>query len=176
LEKNKALSETKEALVTAETRYLALKDEQLQRELALKDKQLTTHALTLIQKNQALKAISESMNVALRKKDPNEIVNDLQQIVKQLEQAADSDEKWDEFKLYFEQVYTGFYSKLKLSYPELTPNDLRHCALIRLNLSLSESASLLGISSESVRMSRFRIQKKLDLHSQQALIDFLLKL
>ncbi|MEN0002587.1 MAG: two-component regulator propeller domain-containing protein [Bacteroidota bacterium] len=176
IEKNTILNETKDALVSAETRYLALKDEQLQNEIDLKNKQLTTHALTLIQKNQALKEISELINVALRKKENQEIVADLRQIGKQIEQASDGDEKWDEFRLYFEQVYTGFYSKLRLSHPELTPNDLKHCALIRLNLSLSESASLLGISSESVRMSRFRIQKKLELQSQQALIDFLLKL
>lgn len=176
LEKNRVLNDTKEALVNAETKYLALKDEQLQKELELKDKQLTTHALTLIQKNQAIQEIGEAINAALKKKDLEEIVNDLRQIGKQIEDTARTEEKWDEFKLYFEQVYTGFYSKLKISSPDLTPNDLKHCALIRLNLSLSESASLLGISSESVRMSRFRIQKKLDLHSQQALVDFLMKL
>ena len=103
-------------------------------------------------------------------------MSELKDINKELELALKKDKKWEEFKLYFEQVYTGFYSKLKLNYPELTSNDLRHCALTRLNLSLEESGTLLGISPESVRMSRFRIQKKMQLSSQQAFVEFLMKM
>lgn len=55
-----------------------------------------------------------------------------------------NDEEWDRFKLYFEEIHQGFFERLLLRYPDLTAQDLRLCALIKLNLRLSEMASILG--------------------------------
>ncbi|MEG1572316.1 MAG: hypothetical protein RR328_02095, partial [Bacteroidales bacterium] len=47
-------------------------------------------------------------------------------------------QSWNEFKVYFEQVDGGFFKHLEQSYPNLTPNEQRLCALIRLNLNTKE--------------------------------------
>ncbi|HEX5170815.1 MAG TPA: hypothetical protein VFW11_16690, partial [Cyclobacteriaceae bacterium] len=94
--------------------------------------------------------------------------------VKTIDESFKLDKDWDDFKFYFEQIHTGFYSKLNVSYPELTPLELRHCALIRLNLTLAECASILGISNDSIKVSRTRLRKKLDLAPNQSLTEFIM--
>jgi DNA-binding CsgD family transcriptional regulator len=50
---------------------------------------------------------------------------------------------------------------------------LKICALTKLNLSLKEIASILGISPESVKVARSRIKKKLNLTQDEDFINFL---
>lgn len=173
--KNQRLFETSSALDKAEIKYREVTQTQLEAELEFKNKQLTTHALHLLQKNKSLEDLSTRIS-ALLKEDTKQLPKGLRSLRNQIDTSIKSDRVWDEFKLYFEQIYSGFYSKLKLSFPELSSNDLKHCALMKLNLNNDEASSLFGVSPETVRVSRFRIQKKLGLNSQQALIEFLMKI
>ena len=100
--------------------------------------------------------------------------NELKKLLKIIDESFRLDKDWEEFKLYFEQIYTGFYAKLKINYPELTNQELRHCALIRLNLSNNECASILGISPNSIKVSRTRLRKKLNLENHHSLTDFVM--
>jgi tetratricopeptide (TPR) repeat protein len=70
---------------------------------------------------------------------------------------------WENFKVHFEQVHPDFFKNLKKEHNELTVNDLRHCAYIRMNLTTKEIAGLLHVSDRSVQTSRYRIKKKLEL-------------
>lgn len=173
--KNQRLFETSSALDKAEIKYREVTQTQLEAELDFKNKQLTTHALHLLQKNKSLEDLSARISELL-KEDTKQLPKGLRSLRNQIDTSIKSDRVWDEFKLYFEQIYSGFYSKLKLSFPELSSNDLKHCALMKLNLNNEEASSLFGVSPETVRVSRFRIQKKLGLNSQQALIEFLMKI
>ncbi|RUA28671.1 MAG: hypothetical protein DSY76_04170, partial [Bacteroidetes bacterium] len=66
-----------------------------------------------------------------------------------------------------------FYSALREKYPNLTPNEVRLSALIRLDLSSKEIASILNISSKSVEMNRYRLRKKMQLSSSVNLSEFI---
>ncbi|MGA9588773.1 MAG: LuxR C-terminal-related transcriptional regulator, partial [Salegentibacter sp.] len=59
-------------------------------------------------------------------------------------------------------------------HPELTSNDLRLCAYLRLNLSSKEIAPLLNISVKSVEIKRYRLRKKMDLGRNVNLTDYIL--
>ncbi|HEY8938181.1 MAG TPA: hypothetical protein VIM65_23325, partial [Cyclobacteriaceae bacterium] len=52
----------------------------------------------------------------------------------------------------------------------------RLSALIKLNLSIKEMASMLGISPESVKKSRYRLKRKLGLTENDVLEEFIEKL
>ncbi len=69
----------------------------------------------------------------------------------------------DLFKLYFEQINESFFDKLKKINPALTGNDYKLCALIKLNMSVKEMASVLNISADSLKNGRYRLKKKLKL-------------
>jgi hypothetical protein len=64
--------------------------------------------------------------------------------------------------------------KLKVLHPLLTPNDLRLCAYLRLNLSSKEIAPLLNISVRSVEIKRYRLRKKMNLNHENGLAEYIL--
>jgi AraC family transcriptional regulator, chitin signaling transcriptional activator len=173
ISKNETVHQSRQALLEADKKYLKLKEKQLQTEIELKNKQITTHALNILQKNETLQTLVSQLREMVKKADKVSVI-ELKRTIKSIEDSFKLDKDWDSFRLYFEQIHTDFYPKLKVNYPELTPLELRHCALIRLNLSLAECATILGISPESIKVSRTRIRKKLNLNSSQNLSEFVL--
>ena len=69
-----------------------------------------------------------------------------------------------------------FIKELKTKYPKLTPNDLKLCTYLRLNLSSKEIAPLLNISVRSVEISRYRLRKKMGLPTEINLVDHILSI
>jgi hypothetical protein len=80
-----------------------------------------------------------------------------------------TEEDWLTFKQHFEQVYPGFFPRLTEDFPRLTPGELRLCALIKLGLTTRPIANILGISPDSVKKSRQRLRKKLNLSEKEKL-------
>jgi DNA-binding CsgD family transcriptional regulator len=65
---------------------------------------------------------------------------------------------------------------LKQHHPDLTTNDTRLAALIKINLSQSNIAELLNITPESVRKARYRMSKKMGMESDKDMVDYIIKL
>lgn len=86
------------------------------------------------------------------------------------------EKEWDDFNLYFEGLNKNFFNRLKEAFPEITPNDLRICALIKMNMSIKEMAAIMNISADSVKTARYRLRKKLQLNTEDNLTEFLMKL
>jgi len=172
---NEAVYKSQQALNEADKNYLQLKEKQLQEQIEYKNKQITTHTLNILQKNESLNDLRKQLEEIV--KNSNKIsIAEIKKTLKTIDESFKLDKDWDDFKLYFEQIHTDFYAKLKISYPDLTPLELRHCALIRLNLTLAECASILGISHDSLKVSRTRLRKKLNLDVNQSLTDFILSI
>lgn len=175
LAKNDSIHRSQRALSDADVNFLHLKEKQLLDQIDYKNKQITTHTLHILQKNETLKDLRNKLETFI--KTPNKVsTQDIRKILKAIDESYKMDKDWDDFKLYFEQIYTGFYAKLKVNCPSLTTLELRHCALIRMNLTVNECATILGISPDSVKVSRSRIRKKLDLEANQGLTDFILSI
>ncbi len=81
---------------------------------------------------------------------------------------------WQEFEMRFENVYESFYRALNKLFPDLTQGEKKLCALLRLNLSSKEIATLMFQNSQSVDMARYRLRKKLNLKQNENLTDFLM--
>ena len=71
-------------------------------------------------------------------------------------------------------MYEQYYERLKNIAPELTPNDLRICALMRLNISTKEIALLTNRTVGTVDNIRSSIRKKLKLEDDTNLQEYLL--
>lgn len=65
------------------------------------------------------------------------------------------------------------FKKLEQRYPELTPQERRLAALLRLNLSSKEISGIMNISPKSVDQGRYRLRKKLTLQKKKNLSLFL---
>jgi DNA-binding CsgD family transcriptional regulator len=80
---------------------------------------------------------------------------------------------WIEFKRLFVKVHKNFFDVLNQKYPDLTQAETRLLALTKLKLTVSEMAHMLGISADSVRKTRLRLRKKLNLPEEVSLEDIL---
>ena len=82
------------------------------------------------------------------------------QILNDLEHMSEED-SWKEFELRFQEVHEAFYNHLNQLHPDLTPNELRLCAFLKLNLSIKEVSSITFQSVESIKTARYRLRKKM---------------
>ena len=80
-----------------------------------------------------------------------------------------TNEDWEKFKELFEQVYKGFFIRLKDKLPNLTNAEIRLMSLIKLNLDTKQMANMLGVSPDTITKTRYRLRKKIDLGEQQDL-------
>lgn len=124
-------------------------------------RELTSHALQLAQINELTNEIlsitaakDESASIRLRK---------IQDRIKQYELQ---DNMWQLFKIYFEQTHPDFFKALYRSHPDLSPNEIRMCAYIMMNLTTKEIASLTNRSARTVETVKYRLHKKLSLDEE----------
>jgi DNA-directed RNA polymerase specialized sigma24 family protein len=83
-----------------------------------------------------------------------------------------TDDEWEYFRELFEKVHHGFLHRLKEKMPELTPAETRFVVLSKLGLTGKEMAGMLGIGADAVRQLRSRVRKKLNLHDETGLEEF----
>jgi tetratricopeptide (TPR) repeat protein len=170
----KKLYEIEQALTRAELESAKLKESELLKELSYKNKSLTTYALTMVQKNEILEEVKESIGLLLKKPEHQE--DHFKKLSRIVDYGFTVDKDWDDFKLYFEEVHADFFLKLKERYPDLGGADLKLCALIRLNLNVKQTAAILRISPDSVKVARHRLRKKFNLQTEDNLPDFIMLL
>ena len=79
----------------------------------------------------------------------------------------------NEFETRFEQVHEAFFVQLNSRFPDLTPNDRRICAFLKLNMSTKDIALLTNRSPRSIESARYRLKKKLGLGAEDDILNFL---
>jgi len=149
-----------------------LEKRELQDRLEQKDKELASIALNFAQNNELLAKTTKKLIQSQQKSPVNE-QEDIQKIIHELRSQVSSD-SFHEFELRFLKVHNDFYDKLLADFPTLSPNDLKMCALLRLNLSSKDIANILHMSSASVNVTRSRIRKKMKLPKKTNFISFLM--
>ena len=155
----KELSNTK-ALIEA-------KNNQLNQRIENKNRELAISTMSMIKKNTLLGSIKDQLVKV------NEI-SELDRVVRNINKNINNDDDWNFFEEAFNNADQDFLKKIKDIHPKLTPNDLRLCAYLRLNLSSKEIASLLNISSKSVEIKRYRLRKRMNLEHGTNLISYIL--
>ncbi|HEX9601000.1 MAG TPA: tetratricopeptide repeat protein [Mariniflexile sp.] len=169
------LEKAKEEFNRAELENSKLKQKELQQQLDYRNKELTSYTLNFVQKSGLFQQLKDGMNdlKMASPKQQDQIVANLNRILKQ---SINIDKEWEDFKRFFEDVHTGFIENLKEKHADLSGNDLKICALTRLNLNIKETATILGITPESVKTARYRLRKKLDLDQNDDLLTYFLSL
>lgn len=153
---------------------LELEKKNLTKELDYKNKELTTNVMYLLKKNELIVNITEKLRIAkLGFKVENAKIAD--DIIRELEASA-STNTWKEFELRFQDVHTDFYNKLNKLFPDLSPNDLKLCAFLRLNMSTKDIAAITYLSVNSINIARHRLRKKINIDKDENLITFLSQL
>ncbi|HEY1199685.1 MAG TPA: tetratricopeptide repeat protein, partial [Niastella sp.] len=168
---NQHIYETQKDLMQAELSNKQMQEERLMEELEIKKKGLTSYTLHIIEKNQSLEDLKNKLEIMI-KDDKRDQKKQLQQLLQQINQNFNHDQYWNEFRETIEQIHQPFFDNLKKYNDDLTPNDLRMLSLIKLNMASKDMATLLGISQDSLRVSRYRLKKKLNLENGESLTGF----
>jgi DNA-binding CsgD family transcriptional regulator len=143
-------------------------------ELDFKNKELTTNVMYLLKKNEFISAISDKLkNTNQGQKTDNETV--INNVISELDKSITQD-TWTEFEVRFQEVHVDFYNSLSRQFPGLTPNELRLCAFLRLNMTSKEISAITYQSAESLKAARYRLRKKLGLDRDENLIAYLTQL
>lgn len=166
------IKEKNALLVAAEKKNAELIQGQLNQEITHKSKELTRYTLLIIQKNRLLEELKNKLREVVQ--TPQTInMQSIKAIIRTINANFSPDQEWREFTHNFERVHEDFVQILKDSFPDLTHNDLRLCALYRIDTNTKDIAKILGISETSVKMARYRLRKKLCLSAGEDLTQFL---
>ena len=148
-----------------ETRYLESKIDRQDRELAL--------AASI---KQNIMEKMKNINTNLRKiitMGPMPVQFVAQEILEEIKQFDDANRIWDDFKLHFENVNTGFFDKLNELHPDLTNRDKRLCAYVKMGMGNKEIAYVNHINYSSIKKALGRLRKKLGLTPELRLRDYI---
>ncbi len=164
----------KTAKIILKKENLELEKEKLNQEIDYKKKELASNMMYLVEKNEFLTKIARQL-VDLKPSSKKDNQSVIQGLINELK-VNSNDKVWDEFELRFKEVHSDFYDALSGAFPDLTPNEIKICAFLRLNMSTKEISSITHQSVKSINMARFRLRKKLDIDRDENLIAFLTQL
>ena len=162
-EKKQALLEKQQALLEKETADVKLESQ---------TREMTMNVMSLIRKNELMLEFSNRLvNIGSNTNDER-TGSEIMQLISAMEQNANNN-VWEEFEVRFSQVHNNYYERLLSKFPDLSPADLKLCALLKLNLSTKEICELSGQRPATLDTARYRLRKKLGLTSHDNLITFL---
>ena len=167
LENNKREFDLKE--LETDQQLMQVENEKLQQDIENKNRELAISTMSLIKKNEFLNTVKEEL------KNTNES-GSLKPVIKFIDKNLNNTDDWKFFQEAFNNADKDFLKKVKSVHPSLTPNDLRLCAYLRLNLSSKEIAPLLNISPKSVEVKRYRLRKKMELPHDYSLTNYILEI
>lgn len=169
--KDQLIHEAQKSIMEAELKNKLLQENKLQEELEQKSKELTGYTLRVIQKNQLLEELKNRLAAIIKdgKKDQQ---TELTRLIGLINIGNNHDKNWEDFRVIFEKVHIGFFTNLNKYSNSLTSSDLRLLALLKMNLDSADIATMLGISQNSLRTTRYRLKKKLKLSDEESLFNF----
>jgi tetratricopeptide (TPR) repeat protein/DNA-binding CsgD family transcriptional regulator len=134
-----------------------------EKEVAAAREQLKMFTANILEKAALIEKLEQQANNTAQSSEQHQIMSEL------AAQTILTDDDWERFKVLYEKIYPQFFVKLRQQAPDIAPSELRMAAIIRLQLSTRETASMLGISIDSVHKTRQRLRQRLQLESHQQL-------
>lgn len=167
-------AKAKQQKLALEHQKMVITCKNLEATLNIKNTKLASNTVNLIHLNKILLSIKELINQINIHNDSGINFNLIKKIKRVIDFELKGEQQWNEFEEIFNQLHDNFMQRLKTSFPELTPRDMRLCAYLRMNFNTKEIAPLLGISVRGVEDTRYRIRKKLKLSSEINITEFIL--
>lgn len=174
---NKAIEQEKkdreEQLKSQEQLIIRLQNEKLENELTYKSKELASATLAVISHNDFLEALkkevhSQQLSGSYSKKY-------FEKLTRMIDDNLSSEDAWAVFQHNFDRIHENFFRTLRERYPDLTPGDLRLCALLRLNMPTKDMARMQNLSVRGIEAARYRLRKKLNIPDGKSLVDFMIE-
>lgn len=171
LQQKKQQKELENTELEAKLKIERLEKQQQEDIIDTKTREITSYSLLLSNKNNILQQLLELSKQS--EKDPGKAKELNRRITTIIKSNLHTDEEWDNFMVHFKKVHPDFFDKLQKQFPELTQNDLKMAAYIRLGMNIKQIAQMLYLSPDSVKITRYRLRKKLNLQTGDNMSEFL---
>ena len=148
------------------TKVKELENDNLNQKIEYQKRELASKALHIAQKNEMLIELKQDLTAIKKDENANTKVNHL---INKLHIDKQIDDNWEQFTNQFIEMNPDFYKNITNLYGDLTKNDMRLIALLKMKYDSNSIASLLNISLEGVKKARYRLRKKLNLTSDKNL-------
>jgi tetratricopeptide (TPR) repeat protein len=148
-----------------EQKSLQLQNNLLKEEFHHKDKAFHDNVKYLLGKNELITKVSERLinEISLFKKENQRII---EEVILELQSNIEN-EILDEFEVRFNQIHADFIEKLNKIAVDLTANDKKLCAFLKLKMSTKDISSITGQSVSSIETARTRLRKKLNIQNKE---------
>lgn len=157
-ELHKKDSEFKQLSEASQEEIMRLKNEKLKLEVNNKNKELASTTMNLIDKNQLLTGLKNDLKIIIDHQGKGSIKS-LRDMIKKIDRSISHDD--------------DFTKRLRDTYDNLTPQEVKLSNYLRMNLSSKEIAQLMNITTRGVEIARYRLRKKLGLSREDNLTDFI---
>lgn len=146
--------------------------EEIKEELAEKNKALVTKTSQELSRYQKQKEALTLLQKIVLPID-SEFNSDLHNAIQKIKKLSIDKSFEEEFLVHFNGVHIGFSDRLHTRHPNLSINNIRLCAYLRMNLTSLEIAQLQGVEKSSVNQARYRLRKKMNLGNDLDLVAYL---
>lgn len=154
-----------------ERSLLEKEKEDLEKDLIIKTKQLHFKVTQLVEKNELVNSLIGQLK-SLQGQNPKQVSAGIDNIIHDLQNNSHED-FWAQFEATFGQINQSFYENLFRAYPNLTSNERKISAFLRMNFSTKEISNITHQSIRSIEMARSRLRTKLKLDRKENLTKFL---
>ncbi|TRX59177.1 tetratricopeptide repeat protein [Fulvivirga sp. M361] len=134
---------------------------QLEIENNKKARSLTATSIQLLNFNEKLTEIIDEIRHSADLPDDHR-----KKVIKNLECLRNDDDHWNSIKIHFENVHPNFFQKLEQHFPNLSANDHKLLAFLKMKLSNKEIATILNVTRRAVEQSKTRVKKKLGMDKE----------
>ena len=145
------------------------KRKQLQEKIIKNKKELTNFTTQLLQKSKEQESLQVQLEALKEKVTEKEAVTSIQELVAS---KILTKEDWYTFKEKFTNVYPNFFLDIKNKGYKLTKAEERLVSLEKLGLDNAEIANMLGVSVDTIFMSRYRLRRKIQAPTEVSLIEY----
>ncbi|MFA8451710.1 MAG: hypothetical protein ACEPOW_13535 [Bacteroidales bacterium] len=149
-------------------------NEKLEGLLSAKTKELTSNAMHKLQITEIINDTVKELE-RIQEEEEIQIKKELYRLISNLKKEGQG-VNWHEFEKLFVETHKDFYKKLLKEHPNLTQNEIKLCAFLKMNLTTKDISGITKQSYNSITVARTRLRKKLNLSNDpQSLISFLAK-
>lgn len=157
----------------AEREILILREENLNLEIKKKNSALASSTLNNIKKNELLTDLINDIKLIDKELVNSSLHHPVKKVIKKIKNHLVDKEDWLTFQLHFRNSHSQFFENLREKQPDLSSNEIKLCAYLKLNLSSKEIASLMNVAITSVEQSRYRLRKKMNLDKDTNLVNYI---
>ncbi len=163
-------------IAKSETELVALRNEKLEADINFKNSELASSAMHLVKKGELVYKMKSDLSQLMKALSNHPAEAEIKKIIRSIGEDDYMDQEWENFTHHFDKVHSDFISALKEKHPNLSNNEVKLCAYLRMNLSTKEIAQLMNISVRGVEVSRYRLRKKLALATEVSLFNYLISI